>query len=299
MRFLHFIYRMRNKKLRWIYLIVLSLIWGSSFILMKKALIGLTPIQVGALRILITAVFLLLIGFNRLIKIERKHWKYLMLNALLGSLLPVFLFAFALQNIDSSIASILNALTPLNTLLFGAMVFGFAFKRRQLFGVLIGFAGTAMLILEGAQIHPENEYLYMGFVIIASIGYAFNVNLIKKYLHDLDALSITVGIFAILIVPVFMVLWFSGFFQSIEINEVTTSSLVYVSILAVVGTGIATIMFNRLIQLSTPVFSSSVTYLIPIVAITWGILDGEKISFLQFFSGLVILVGVYLANKAK
>jgi drug/metabolite transporter (DMT)-like permease len=290
---------MENKKLRWIYLIALSLIWGSSFILMKKALIGLTPIQVGALRIIITAVFLLLIGFNRLLKIEKRHWKYLILNALLGSFFPVFLFAFALQKIDSSIASILNALTPLSTLLFGATVFGFAFKRRQLIGVLIGFTGTAMLILEGAQIHPENEYLYMGFVIIASVGYALNVNLIKKYLHDLDALSITVGIFAVLIVPALMVLWFSGFFQSIEINSVTTTSLVYVSILAVVGTGIATIMFNRLIQLSTPVFSSSVTYLIPVVAITWGILDGEKISFLQFFSGLVILVGVYLANKAK
>jgi len=290
---------MENKKLRWIYLIVLSLIWGSSFILMKKALIGLTPIQVGALRIIITAGFLLLIGFNRVVKIERRHWKYLTLNALLGSFFPVFLFAFALQNIDSSIASILNALTPLNTLLFGAMVFGFAFKRRQLVGVLIGFVGTAMLILGGAQIHPESEYLYMGFVIIASVGYAFNVNLIKKYLHDLDALSITVGIFAILIVPAFLVLWFSGFFQSVEINSMTSSSLVYVSILAVIGTGIATIMFNRLIQLSTPVFSSSVTYLIPVVAITWGILDGEKISFLQFFSGLVILLGVYLANKAK
>jgi drug/metabolite transporter (DMT)-like permease len=290
---------MENKKLRWIYLIVLSLIWGSSFILMKKALIGLTPVQVGALRIIITAVFLLLIGFNRLLKIEKRHWKYLTLNALLGSFIPVFLFAFALQKIDSSIASILNALTPLNTLLFGAMVFGFAFKRRQLIGVLIGFVGTAMLIMEGAQIHSENEYLFMGFVIIASVGYAFNVNLIKKYLHDLDALSITVGIFAVLIVPAAIVLWFSGFFQSVEINQVTASSLVYVSILAVVGTGIATIMFNRLIQLSTPVFSSSVTYLIPIVAITWGILDGEKISFLQFFSGLIILVGVYLANKAK
>lgn len=290
---------MENRKLRWIYLIILSFIWGSSFILMKKALIGLTPIQVGALRILITAVFLLLIGFNRLLKIEKRHWKYLTLNALLGSFFPVFLFAFALQKIDSSIASILNALTPLNTLLFGAMVFGFTFKRRQLVGVLIGFVGTAMLILEGAQIHSENEYLYMGFVIIASVGYAFNVNLIKKYLHDLDALSITVGIFAVLIFPAAIVLWFSGFFQSVEINQVTTSSLVYVSILAVVGTGIATIMFNRLIQLSTPVFSSSVTYLIPIVAITWGILDGEKISFLQFFSGLVILVGVYLANRAK
>ena len=156
-----------------------------------------------------------------------------------------------------------------------------------------------MLILEGAQIHREQEYLYMGFVIIASVGYAFNVNLIKKYLHDLDALSITVGIFAILMVPAFLVLWFSGFFQSVEINSVTSTSFVYISILAVIGTGIATIMFNRLIQLSTPVFSSSVTYLIPVVAITWGILDGEKISLLQFFSGLVILVGVYLANRAK
>jgi drug/metabolite transporter (DMT)-like permease len=234
-----------------------------------------------------------------LLKIETRHWKYLTLNALLGSFFPVFLFSFALQKIDSSIASILNALTPLNTLLFGAMVFGFTFKRRQLLGVLIGFAGTVMLILEGAQIHREQEYLYMGFVIIASVGYAFNVNLIKKYLHDLDALSITVGIFAILIIPAFIVLWLSGFFQNVEINDVTTSSLVYVSILAVVGTGIATIMFNRLIQLSTPVFSSSVTYLIPVVAITWGILDGEKISFMQFFSGFVILVGVYLANKAK
>jgi drug/metabolite transporter (DMT)-like permease len=290
---------MGNKKLRWIYLIMLSLIWGSSFILMKKALIGLTPIQVGALRILITAVFLLLIGFNKLLKIEKRHWFYLTLNALLGSFFPVFLFAFAVQKMDSSIASILNALTPLNTLLFGAVVFGFSFRRKQLIGILIGFVGTVMLILEGAQIHPNQEYLYMGFVIIASVGYAFNVNIIKKYLQDLDALSITVGIFAILIIPAFIVLWFSGFFQSFEVNAISAPSLVYVSILAVAGTGIATIIFNRLIQLSTPVFSSSVTYLIPIVAITWGILDGEKISFLQFFSGFVILVGVYLANKAK
>ena len=287
---------MGNKKLRWIYLIILSFIWGSSFILMKKALIGLTPIQVGALRILITAVFLLLIGFNRLLKIEKRHWFYLTLNALLGSFFPVFLFAFAVQKMDSSIASILNALTPLNTLLFGAVVFGFSFRRKQLIGILIGFVGTVMLILEGAQIHPNQEYLYMGFVIIASVGYAFNVNIIKKYLQDLDALSITVGIFSILIVPAFIVLWFSGFFQSFGVNAISAPSLVYVSILAVAGTGIATIIFNRLIQLSTPVFSSSVTYLIPIVAITWGILDGEKISFLQFFSGFVILVGVYLAN---
>lgn len=290
---------MENKKLRWIYLIILSIIWGSSFILMKKALIGLSPVQVGALRILITAVFLLLIGFNKLLRIKKRHWRYLALNALLGSFFPVFLFAFAVQKIDSSIASILNALTPLNTLLFGAMVFGFGFRRRQLIGVLIGLAGTVMLILEGTQLHPDQEFLYMGFVIIASVGYAFNVNLIKKYLPDLDALSITVGIFAVLIIPSFIVLWFSDFFQSVEINNITTNALVYVSILAVVGTGIATIMFNRLIQLSTPVFSSSVTYLIPVVAITWGILDGEKISFLQFFAGFVILIGVYLANKAK
>jgi len=290
---------MDNKQLRWVYLFVLSLIWGSSFILMKRALVGLTPIQVGALRILITAVFLVLIGFNRLFKINRRHWYYLTINGFVGTFFPAFLFAYAINEIDSSVASILNSLTPLNTLIFGALIFGFGFRKRQLIGVLIGLTGTLMLILKGVEVNPNQDYFYASFILLSSIGYALNVNILKKYLHDLDALSITVGNFVLLVVPTLMVLWFTNFFSTFEMNDTSLNAVYYITILAVFGTGLAKIMFNRLIQISTPIFSSSVTYLIPIVAISWGIMDGEKISFLQFLSGFIILLGVYLVNKSK
>jgi drug/metabolite transporter (DMT)-like permease len=290
---------MEQKQLRWAYLIILSLVWGSSFILMKKALLGLTPIQVGALRIVITAVFLLLIGFKSVLKINRRHWYYLMLNGVVGNFIPVFLFAFAIEHIDSAIASILNGLTPLNTLIFGALIFGFGFKRNQLIGVLVGLLGTVMLILKGAEINPNQNYAYAGLILFATVCYALNVNIIKKYLHDLDALSITVGNFIILLVPALIVLWFSNFFTTFEFTETGTSSLIYITILSIFGTGLAKILFNKLIKISTPIFSSSVTYLIPIVAICWGVLDGEKITLYQFVSGLIILLGVYLVNKAK
>ncbi|WP_456379544.1 DMT family transporter [Lutibacter sp.] len=290
---------MENKKLRWVYLIVLSIIWGSSFILMKRALIGLTPIQVGALRILITAIFLLPFGFKSFSKIKKRHWYYLTLNGFIGSFFPAFLFAYAIDKIDSSIASILNSLTPLNTLIFGILFFGFGFRKRQLIGVLIGLIGTVLLILKGAELNPNQDYFYASFILIASVGYAFNVNILKKYLHDLDALSITVGNFTLLIIPTFIVLWYTNFFETFEVNESSIKGILYLTVLAIFGTGLAKIMFNRLIQISNPIFSSSVTYIIPIVAISWGILDGEKITLIQITSGFIILFGVYLVNRSK
>jgi len=290
---------MEAKKLRWIYLVVLSIVWGSSFILMKKALVGLTAIQVGALRILITAIFLVPFGFKSLLRIKRRHWYYLAISGFIGSFFPAFLFAYAVEKIDSSIASILNSLTPLNTLIFGALIFGFGFRKRQLFGVLIGLIGTILLILKGAELNPDQDYFYATFILVASVGYAFNVNILKKYLHDLDAFSITVGNFVLLIIPTFIVLWYTNFFETFEVTETSINGILYLTVLAVFGTGIAKIMFNRLIQISNPIFSSSVTYLIPIVAISWGIFDGERLTFFQFGSGFIILLGVYLVNRSK
>ena len=209
------------------------------------------------------------------------------------------MFAYAVDKIDSSIASILNSFTPLNTLIFGVLFFGFGFKKRQLFGVLVGLIGTVMLILKGAEVNPNQDYFYASFILIATIGYAFNVNILKKYLHDLDALTITVGNFLLMMIPAFVVLWFTDFFETFEPTNESLEGIMYLSILAIIGTALAKIMFNRLIQISTPIFSSSVTYLIPIVAISWGIFDGEKITVLQFLSGLFILLGVYMVNKAK
>ena len=207
---------MEYNKLRWVYLFALSLIWGSSFILMKYALVGLTAMQVGALRILITSVFIILLGFRKILRINRRHWYYLTLSGFLGSFFPAFLMAYTVERMDSAVVSILNSLTPLNTLIIGALIFGFSFRKRQLIGVLIGLFGTLMLILKGAELNPNQDYFYSSFIIIASIFYALNINILKKYLHDIDALTITVGNFVVLILPTLILLWFTGFFSTFE-----------------------------------------------------------------------------------
>ncbi len=288
-----------SQHLRWIYLIALSLIWGSSFILMKKSLVALTGIQIGALRIIFTAGFLLIIGAHSLRKIRRRHLKYIVINSVVGNLFPPFLFAIAISKIDSSIAAVLNSLTPLNTLLVGFFVFGFAFYKRQVVGLTIGLMGALYLILEGANIHPEQNYWYSSLIIISSVGHAFNVNIIKKHLSDLSSLTITTSNFLIISIPAVIILLSTDFADTFKGTDMQMTSLLYVLILSVLCTAIAKIIFNRLIQISTPIFSSSVTYLIPLVALTFGILDGEHITLSQLIAGGIILLGVYLTNKVK
>jgi drug/metabolite transporter (DMT)-like permease len=290
---------MFSKNIKWVYLGVLAMVWGSSFILMKKALIGLTPIQLGALRIIITAIFLLLIGFKSLKQIKSNQWKYIAYTAVLGTFFPAFMFAFAVSYLDSSIVAILNSLTPFNTLIFGAMVFGFAFKKKQLIGVLIGLTGTMILILNGASLNPDQNYWFAFLIFLASIGYAFNVNMIKKHLNEVSALSITAGNFALMIIPALIILISTDFFAEFELTKTNVSSLGYITVLAVLGTGVAKVLFNKMVQVTSPIFASSVTYLIPLVAVFWGVVDGENLSVIQAIAGIVILLGVYLVNKNK
>ena len=290
---------MTNQQKKWFYLTLLSFVWGSSFILMKKALVTLSPVQLGALRVLITAVFVLIVGHKGLRKVQKKHWIYLFYTALFGSFFPVFLFAYAVKGIDSSIVSILNSLTPFNTFIVGVLLFGYRFRKKQFLGILVGLMGTTLLILKGADINPNQQYEYSFLVILASVGYAFNVNMIKKYLSDLDALTITAGNFLFLIIPSLVVLLFTGFFTNFEYNEAGVTSLGYITILAILGTGLAKILYVKMVHIATPVFASSVTYVIPIIAVLWGIMDGEKLDFLQLMAGGIILFGVYLVNKNK
>lgn len=287
---------MISKQLKWVYLVVLSLVWGSSFILIKKGLIGLTAFQLGSLRIIFAAIFLLLIGFKSLAKIPRHQWKYIVLTSMFGTFVPAYLFAIAQTQIDSSVSSILNSLTPLNTLILGTLAFGLQFRRNQIFGVLIGLIGSALLILNGALHHPEQNYYYAILVLIASICYATNVNLIKKYLSDLTPVSITTGNFLVLLFPATIILFFSDFFEIVQLATVQQSVL-FIMILGVVGTGIANILFFKLIQMSSPVFATSVTYLIPVVAFFWGLLDHEMLTPVQFIGAFIILIGVYLSAK--
>lgn len=287
---------MNSKNTKWIFLIGLALIWGSSFILIKKGLVGLNPFQLGSLRIIFAAVFLLIIGFRTLPNIPQYKWKYIALTSLFGTFIPAFLFAIAQTQIDSSVSSILNSLTPLNTLIIGALAFGLTFQKSQIYGVIIGLIGSALLILNGAVNHPEQNYYYAILVLIASICYATNVNLIKKYLSDLSPLTISTGNFAVMLFPALIILFSTGFLDVVHVDKVQHSVL-FIMVLGVVGTGIANIIFFKLIQISSPVFATSVTYLIPVVAFFWGLLDNEMLTPIQFLGAFIILIGVYLSSK--
>ena len=289
---------MKNLNIKWVYLLILSVIWGSSFILIKKSLLGLTAYQLGALRTIISGIILLAFGYPKLNTIPKSKWKWLLISGLLGSFIPAFFFAIAETEIDSAVASILNSLVPLNTILLGFAVFKIASTRRQVLGVVIGFIGTAILILKGSELNPNQNYLYAGFVIASTLMYAANVNIIKRYLQDVKPLAIAAGNYVFIVIPALIILVFTDFFSSESFsNPQLPEALLYITLLSVLGTAMAKVIFFKLVQISTPVFASSVTYIMPIVALIWGILDGEAFSFIQGLAALFILVGVYLAHK--
>lgn len=283
------------KNNKWLLLAILALIWGSSFILMKRGLLGLNPFQLGSLRIIFCALFLFAIGFRSLAKIPSTHWKYIALTALFGTFLPVYLFAYAQTGIHSSVSAILNSLTPLSTLAIGSLIFGLGFQRRQLLGVIIGLSGCVLLIYSGSgEGGGANAYAFL--VVLASVCYATNINLIKKHLSGIPPLSITTGNFAVMVIPALTILYISGFADVATQAEVHTA-MIYVGILAILGTGIANIIYFRLIQIASPIFASSVTYLIPVVACAWGLLDGEILLPGQAIGAAIILAGVYFSAR--
>lgn len=284
---------------KWLYLIVLSVIWGTSFILIKKGLVGLTQIQLGSLRTVMTAIILFSVGLPTLKQIRKSQWKWIALSALFGTFFPAFLFAFAQKQIDSAVASILNSLTPLATAVLGYLVFSINTTKRQMIGVFIGLVGSVMLIMAGAHINPQQNHWYGILVLIASVGYALNVNILKKYLNELSPLAIATGNFVVIVIPALIILISTGYFDQIwTMPEVQVSSG-YIAILALFGTALAKILFNKMIQISSPVFASSVTYTMPVVAVLWGVFDGERFGWYQAISALIVLSGVYLANQRK
>ncbi|MES2812925.1 MAG: EamA family transporter [Bacteroidota bacterium] len=287
---------MLSKNNKWLLLILLSLIWGSSFILIKRGLVGLDPFQLGALRIIFACLFMLVVGFRSLSSIPLTKWKYVAITSVFGNGLPVFLFAYAQTGMKSSVSGILNSLTPLYTLLIGVLAFGLTFVRSQVIGVVLGLTGCFLLVLFGKTANGETNYFCAFLVVIATICYALNVNLIKKYLSDVSPIAITTGNFLTLLIPAVIILFANGYADVMTQPAVIHSTL-FIVILGMIGTGIANILYYQLIQITSPLFASSVTYFIPIIAMSWGFLDGESLNFMQLVGAGVILSGVYLASK--
>ena len=266
---------------------------------MKKALVGLSAIEVGGLRIVIASLVLFGLGFRSLFRINLRDWKWIFAGGLLSSFFPPFLFALAQTELDSGITAIFNSTVPLLTTLVGVSMFGASFNRKQLIGVFIGLLGTMVLIISGMELVPDQNYGYAVFILLSALGYAFNINIIKSKLPHLSALAVTTGSFAVAFLPALLLVVYSGFFNEISHNVQMQDAMWYVIALAILGTALANMYFNKLIHVSSPVFAASVTYLIPLVAIFWAVWDGERINLYQLLGGFIILFGVWLVNKKK
>ena len=293
--------KIRDKKtiISWIILLALMITWGSSFILIKRGLEVYSDVEVGALRICIT--FIVFIPFiNRFSKIKANQWKYLAVVGIVGSGAPAFLFAKAQTGIDSNLAGILNSLTPLFTLIISISLFRVKSRMINILGVIIGLIGAVGLIFVSGDKGFEFNFSFAIYVIIAAICYAISVNFVKNYLQDIDSLTITAFSFLIIGLPVLIYLiFFTDFTNHLVSNNRALEGLGYISILAIVGTGIALTAFNYLVKITNAVFASSVTYLVPIVAIIWGKIDGEKFKLIYIIWIVLILFGVFLVNKKK
>jgi drug/metabolite transporter (DMT)-like permease len=284
---------------KWGTLVILSLIWGSSYILIKKGLTGLTPIQLGSLRVIVTTIIIAPIGYQKIKHIPRQKMKWVALSAFVGSFFPAYLFAFAETEISSSITAVMVSLTPLFTLLISVFVFGEELLKKQVFGVLIGFTGIIVLI-NNELFSSSFNILYIMFIVLAAFCYAINANVLKYKLSNIPALGIVFMSFLFMFIPAFIILCFSDFpFSDFASDPLIIESIIYIIILALFGTAIAKVLYIKLLAISTPVFSVSTTYLMPVVAIFWGLLDGEEFKLTQFTGTAVILLGVYLVTKKK
>ena len=280
-------------------LCLLSIIWGSSFILMKKGLQSYSPTEITLYRLFIVFLVFLPFGIKDLRKVKLKTALIIFLSAIIGSAIPYFLFIKAQTKIDSSLNGILNSVTPLFTILFGFLVFKQKINPKAIGGVTVGLIGASGLIITSTGGIDINENLLFAILpLLGSACYAFNVNLIKVYLSDISAVKITSWSF-LFIGPFagFFLFFNTDFTNNLIHNDPQLTNFLFINILGIVGTGFAVWFFNLLIKRTSSVFASSVTYLIPIVAIFWGVFDGEIFTIYHGLLSGLILMGIYLIKS--
>jgi len=289
---------MNADKEKWIILVVLSLIWGSSFILIKKSLEHFNPFQVGALRVLIAGIILMPLAISKYKMFPRKHLKWLLLAALTGNFIPMFLFPIAETEVSSSIAGIINSMMPIFVIIVGASVWKFETTRKQITGTLISFAGVCLLAFGGEE-GGEFKLIPILLLLLATLCYAISTTTVKSKLMEVSSTILSAFVFSfVLFFPSIIALVFTGFFSEFSFSKDNMLGLMFVSLLSVFGTGLAMMMNYRLLKVSSPLFASTVTLLMPIVAILWGILDGEKLTVLQFAGASIIIGGlIFLRTK--
>ncbi|WP_223808758.1 DMT family transporter [Rufibacter hautae] len=285
--------------LAWIILTGLALIWGTSFILIKKGLEVFSSDELGAIRITIAMLALLPFALKGLKAPKPGQWKFLLLSGLIGNLIPAFLFAYAETRLASGLAGVLNSLTALFTLIIGAIFFQQKITLLRVLGILIGIAGTAVLIFSGSAQETSSNSFYGLYVVLATVLYGGSLNIIKHCLAGIKPLTmaslalLTVGPLA------FIYLCTTPAFEKLATQPAAWEALGYITLLAVFSTAIGLVFYNKLIHMTNTLFASTSTYLMPVVALIWGVADGESIHLMHYVGMAIILGGVLLVNRAK
>ncbi|PZR22571.1 MAG: hypothetical protein DI535_25800 [Citrobacter freundii] len=289
---------MSTKLLSWILFILLCLIWGSSFILMKEGSIVLTPAQIASLRIFSAGLVFVPFAVYHIRFIPKKKMGLIILTGLFGNLLPAFLFAAAIVKLDSSLEGILNSLTPICMVIIGIVFFRDKIEWQKILGVVIGFAGLCLLAFSRKDIDLDNIG-YAALVVVATLCYGFNVNLVGHYLNDIKPVHMASVSLSFMAIPAGIVLWLQGFGDLDFSYQPVQWSILNVVVLGMVGSAFATVLFYALVQKAGPLFASLVTYGIPFVALFWGTLVGETVTLKDIGCLLLILVGVFLAKLKR
>lgn len=289
---------MNADKEKWVLLVILSIIWGSSFILIKKSLEHFNPFQVGSLRVLIAGIILLPIAISNYKLFPKKHIKWLILAAFTGNFIPMFLFPIAETEVSSSIAGIINSMMPIFVIIVGALVWRFETTKKQIIGTFISFTGVCILAFGGGD-SGEFKLIPILLLLLATLCYALSTTTVKSKLMEVSSTVLSAFVFSfVLFFPSVIALTCTGFFSEFTFSKDNLLGLMFVSLLSVFGTGLAMMMNYRLLKVSSPLFASTVTLVMPIVAIIWGIIDGEKLTYLQFV-GTAIIIGGLLFLRAN
>lgn len=281
-------------------LVLCALIWGTSYMLIKKGLAGLTPLQVGSLRVFIAGLTVLPLFFLNAKKFKQADFKWYFVVGLFGYCIPAFLFPTAQKHIASGIAGTLNSLTPLFVLLVGLFLFKKTITFKQILGIVLGLVGAIILIMLGGSgfgVTDSSTYWYAGLIVLATFFYGISTNTIKEKLEHVDGLMLLSGSLTCALPIGFMVLTGTGFWQQLSTEPQFLSSVGAVAFLAIFSTVLASVFFIQVIKNTDAFFASTTSYIMPIVALIWGGYDGESLKIGHFLGMILILLGVYVVGR--
>jgi drug/metabolite transporter (DMT)-like permease len=263
---------------------------------MKAGTVQLSPYQVASLRMVFSGIVLLPFAFKALQQIPKNKLGLVILSGIIGNFIPAYLFCIAETKIDSALAGILNSLTPLFTIIVGMVVFKISIDPKKIGGILLGLVGLCISVVAGKTLHFENISFSI-FIILATICYGFNVNMVGKHMQNISAINIASLAFSFSIIPATLILFWTGYFNYDFTNPALLNATIASGTLGVINTSIASILFYVLVKRAGILFASTVTYAIPFVSLAMGLLYNEAIHPMRLLGLAIILCGVYIVNK--